>query len=203
MPVNFFFLWIPLEAVDLCGHGSVHCIWHSSVAKSLSLSLDRTFAGPSDHFLPVSTEPYCRYAFIAHWHRDKWRNICMNMRNLFSCSSFVSFTNCITSVYNHCYISVRQSRNCIILSCPSKKILYMIVQGKSCVFVSLPRVEIWCYGYLWKKIIFLPLSYEDAHNYRLQISSFSMTWWPYKAFWVCCSKISNSVFCLKVNWWII
>lgn len=39
------------SAVHLWGHASVHCIWHSSIVKSLSLILGRTFAGQSDCFL--------------------------------------------------------------------------------------------------------------------------------------------------------
>lgn len=103
---------------------------------------------------------------------------------------------------NHCYVSIRQSRKYILLHLAHLKISFILLCRVRTVIVSLPRVEIWYYGYLWEKIIFPPLSYEDAHNYRLQISSFSMTWWRCKTLCVCYSKISHFVFCLKVNCWI-
>lgn len=128
----------------------------------------------------------------------------MEIRNLFSYFLALSVLQTASHLSTIIFVFLSIQKLYLIPSCPPEKILYMIVQGKSCVFVSLLRMEIWCYGYLWKQIIFLPPSYEDAHNYRLQTSSSSMTLWSCKAFWFFCSKISNLIFnCLKVNGWII
>lgn len=190
------------STVHLWGIASVRCRWHSSVAKSLSLISDRTFAGQS-FSLQAYTEHNCRYALITHCCRDiSERIFAGTWRICWLFSSSVSFKNCVTPAYSHCYVSVRQSRKYLLLPLAHQKISFILLCRVRTVFVSLPRVEIWYYGYLWEKIIFLLLSYEDAHNYRLQISSFSMTWWPCKTLCVCYSKISNFIFCLTLNCWI-
>lgn len=96
--------------------------------------------------LSASSEHYCRYAFIAQCHGDTSERIftwtwgtCLVIFQL--CQFYKLYHFCLQSL---CFCQTIQKLY-PTPSCPSEKILYIIVQGKNCVFISLLRMKTWYY----------------------------------------------------------